>query len=78
MGKSGNAPGVHTGMDLLAAAEVSKGMAENLLKAFEGLPDDAVLRLEIRDFGVWLIDPTVGAPMFIGSMHPPFQKGNCH
>lgn len=78
MGKSSNAPGIHTGMELLAAAEVSKGMAENLLKAFDGRPEDSILKLEIRDFGVWIIDPAVGVPMFIGSMKPPIPKVNSH
>lgn len=70
MGKSSGSHGIHTGMKLLAAAEVSRDMAENLLKAFDGLPLAAVLTLEIRDFGLWVVDPSVGAAIFIGSLKP--------
>lgn len=68
MGKSSGTPGIHTGMKLQATAEVSRDMAENLLKAFDDRPTGSVLTLEIRDFGLWVVDPSVGAPMFIGSM----------
>lgn len=65
-------------MELLASAEVSKDMAENLLKAFDGMPDNAVLTLEIREFGVWIMNSSAGAPMFIGSMQLPRHIGKSH
>lgn len=78
MGERTNTPGVHCGMELLASADVSKDMAENLLRAFEGLPGNSILRLEIRDFGVWITNRSLGAPIFIGSMQPPLRKGKSH
>lgn len=78
MGKSSGSPGIHTGMKLLAAAEVSRDMAENLLKAFDGSPPGSVLTLEIRDFGLWVVNSPVGSTMFIGSMKPSVPRGKDH
>lgn len=53
---------------LRASAAMSKDMVENLRLAIEQGGSEAILELEIRDFGVWAYNRVTGARVFIGSM----------
>lgn len=47
---------------------MSKDMVENLCLAIEQGGSEAILELEIRDFGVWVYNRVTGVRVFIGSM----------
>lgn len=56
------------GNGLVVAVDFSRDMAENLVLAFSELEPDAVRQVEIREFGVWIVEPVTGMRQFIGSM----------
>lgn len=56
------------GNGLVVAVDFSRDMAENLLLAFTGTEPDAVRQVEIREFGVWVVEPVSGLRQFVGSM----------
>lgn len=56
------------GNGLVVAVDFSKDMAENLLLAFTGTEPGAVRQVEIREFGVWVVEPISGMRQFVGSM----------
>lgn len=56
------------GNGLVVAVDFSRDMAENLLLAFSGTDRDTVRQVEIREFGVWVVEPVSGLRQFVGSM----------
>lgn len=56
------------GNGLVVAVDFSRDMAENLLLAFSGTEQDDVRQVEIREFGVWVVEPVSGMRQFVGSM----------
>lgn len=52
---------------LLAEVEFTKSMAATLMAAFDGRSEEQGLVLEVRDFGVWVVDRTTNTRQFIGA-----------
>lgn len=55
---------------LLAEAAFTKSMAATLMAAFEGRTEEQGLVLEVRDFGVWVVDRATNRRQFIGAAAP--------
>lgn len=74
MNKKSQSAGRHTDLGLKAQATVTKSMAESLLAAFAERTEEEVLILEVRDFGLWVVDPVSGRRLFVGSSTPVGTK----
>lgn len=66
--------GLHTGLNLHAKAKFTRDMAETLLGTFSGLSDDAVVIVQVRDFGLWIENEGMGVPLFLGEAVHPNEK----